>query len=122
MSTQGEQPSGRLDWLKWLVVLVLVGGGIYGNWYFTEESLLYRVIALLVLALIVLAVAAQTALGRSALVLLQESRTEIRKVIWPTPQETNQTTLIVVVLVLFVALILWLLDWGLGAAVEDLIG
>ena len=41
---------------------------------------------------------------------IKDSRTEIRKVVWPTRQETVQTTFIVVVFVLLVALVLWALD------------
>lgn len=103
-------------------MLSLVGSGVYGNWYFAEESTLYRTLALLALAAVALAIAVQTTVGRGTWVLLKESRAEIRKVIWPTPQEANQTTVIVVVLVLFVALILWLLDWGLGALAESFMG
>ena len=50
MSTNAETSSGALDWLKWLVVLALLGGGVYGNWYFQDESLLLRVIGLLAIA------------------------------------------------------------------------
>jgi preprotein translocase subunit SecE len=42
------------------------------------------------------------------------SRTEIRKVVWPTRQETVQTTMIVVAFVVLVALLLWGLDSLLG--------
>jgi preprotein translocase subunit SecE len=42
--------------------------------------------------------------------LIKGSRTEIRKVVWPTRQETTQTTMIVVVFVFVMALILWALD------------
>ena len=35
---------------------------------------------------------------------------ELRKVVWPTRQETIQTTLIVVAMVVVAALILWGLD------------
>jgi len=40
----------------------------------------------------------------------KESRTEVRKVVWPTRQEANQTTLIVLAATLVMALILWGLD------------
>ena len=47
-----EAAAGRLDSLKWVVVLALVGGGVYGNSYFGDQPILYRVLALLVLSLI----------------------------------------------------------------------
>jgi preprotein translocase subunit SecE len=111
-----------LDRLKWLVVAVIVGGGIFGNWYYGTEPLLFRVVALLVLAAIALFVAGQTQRGSSIWTLMKESRGEIRRVIWPKREETVQTTGIVLVLVLIFALILWLLDSGLTWIVSRFIG
>jgi len=42
-----EAAGNKLDSLKWVLVALLVGAGIYGNSYFSDESLLYRVIGLL---------------------------------------------------------------------------
>lgn len=120
MSTQKE--AGSLSWLKWFFVFLIVGSGVYGNWYFAEESLLYRVLGLVGLSILAIGVVLQTSSGRQALILLRDARAEIRKVIWPTPQEVTQTTAMVLVLVLIFALILWLLDWGLGSLAENLIG
>jgi preprotein translocase subunit SecE len=111
-----------LDWLKWLVVFALVGGGIFGNWYYQTEPLLYRVLALVVLAGLAAFVAVQTDKGRAAWTLMKDSRAEIRRVVWPKREETVQTTLIVLVLVLIFALILWLLDSGLSWIVSRVIG
>ena len=123
MSTNTEaSPSGSLDWLKWLFVAAIVGAGVYGNWYFQDESLLIRVAALLGLAAVALFVALQTERGRNTWNLIKESRSEIRRVVWPTNQETNQTTLVVLVLVLIFALILWGLDSLLGWIVSSIIG
>ena len=123
MSTNTEATStGSLDWLKWLVVIALRGGGVYGNWYFADESLLLRVIGLLVIAGVAALVALQTERGRNTWNLIKDSRSEIRRVVWPSNQETNQTTLVVLVLVLIFALILWLLDWALGGLISSIIG
>lgn len=121
MSLQKETQD-RLGWLKWLLVLLIIAAGVYGNWYFREESFLYRVLGLLGLAALAFVIAVQTTAGRSAWVLMKEARMEIRKVVWPTPQEVTQTTIIVLILVLLAALILWLLDWGFGSLAERLIG
>jgi len=114
--------TSTLDWLKWLVVAGLLVGGVYGNWYYQEESLLVRVIALLVLGLVALWVAVQTERGRSTWNLIKEARTEIRRVVWPSNQETTQTTLVVLALVLVFALILWGLDSLLSWIVSAVIG
>tara|TARA_R110002073_G_scaffold106510_3_gene240304 strand:- start:9487 stop:9855 length:369 start_codon:yes stop_codon:yes gene_type:complete len=122
MNAKVESNSGSLDVLKWLVVFLLVAAGVVGNYYFAAESLLYRVLALVVLAAIAVWVALQTVKGKSFAKLVSEARMEIRKVIWPTKQELMQTTLIVVVFVLFVALILWGVDSLIGWVVSSIIG
>jgi preprotein translocase subunit SecE len=122
LSTSTETTGQALDWLKWLLVIGLLGGGVFGNWYYQDQSLLYRVVALLVLGAGAFAVAIQTERGRSAWTLIKEARGEIRRVVWPTWEETTQTTMIVLVLVLIFALILWLLDSGLSWLVSSVIG
>jgi preprotein translocase subunit SecE len=121
-STNTETSQPVLDWLKWLVVVAIVGGAIYGNWYYQDQSLLNRVVAILVLAAIAVLVAAQTARGRETWALIREARTEIRRVIWPTRQETTQTTFVVLALVLVFSLILWGLDSVLSVFVSSVIG
>ncbi|MGI9326582.1 MAG: preprotein translocase subunit SecE [Pseudomonadales bacterium] len=123
MSTKTEvTATSSLDWLKWLVVVALVGGAVYGNWYFQEQPLLYRVAGVLVIAVIAFFALIQTQWGSTAWGLMKDARSEIRRVVWPTRTETTQTTLVVLVLVLVFALILWLLDSGLSWLVSTVIG
>jgi len=117
-----EEQEYKLDPVKWLFVLLVVGGGIFANSYFSELALYYRVPALLVAAIIAGFVAANTAKGSALLSLLRESVVEVRKVVWPTRAETNQTTLIVVVVVFVMALILWGLDTLLGLVASLILG
>ena len=122
MSSNVEGGNSSLDTLKWLVVFVLVAVGVVGNYYYSAESLLYRVLALLVLAVIAGWIALQTEKGKNFAALVVEARAEIRKVIWPTRQELTQTTMIVVVFVLIMALILWGVDSLIGWIVSLVIG
>ena len=122
MSAKSETESSGFDGLKWLVVVLLVVAGVGGNIYYADQSLLYRVLGLLVVALIAGFVAVQTAQGAAFWKLSKEARTEIRKVVWPTRQETTQTTLIVLGFVLLMSLILWGLDTLLGWLVSLVIG
>jgi preprotein translocase subunit SecE len=48
------------------------------------------------------------------------TQVEVRKVVWPTRQETLQTTMIVLLMVMLVALLLWAFDSLLGWAVRSL--
>lgn len=122
MNAKAEAKDSRFDLLKWLVVAALVVVGVVGNQYFSAEPILYRVLALLVVAVVAGAVALQTVKGQSFFVLAKEARVEIRKVVWPTRQETTQTTLIVVAVVLVMALVLWGLDSLLGWLVSLIVG
>jgi preprotein translocase subunit SecE len=122
MNAKVEKDTGTLDGLKWLLVAVLVTVGVVGNYYYSAESLLYRVIALLVLAAVAGWLSLQTVKGQKFSTLVREARLEIRKVVWPTRPEWTQTTLVVVVFVLFVALLLWALDSLIGWIVSGFIG
>jgi preprotein translocase subunit SecE len=122
MSSQTNTTNSSLDWFKWLIVAVIVAAGVYGNYYFAEQSLLYRVLALLALAIVALLVSLTTAKGREYNQLRKEAWVEVRKVVWPTKQETTQTTLVVVGVVVVVALILWAIDTLLGLVVSWVIG
>jgi preprotein translocase subunit SecE len=109
-----ETTTSRFDAVKWVIVFVLVAVAVVGNSYYADQSLLYRVLGILAIAGVAGMVALQTAKGAAFWALVKGSRTEIRKVVWPTRQETVQTTMIVVVFVLLVALVLWGLDSLLG--------
>ena len=122
MNDKVKNTEYKLDTLKWLVVAVLVAAGVYGNSYFAAESMLYRVIGLLVLAAVAGWIASQTSKGSAFVTLCLEAKTEIRKVVWPTRTETMHTTLIVVVVVLIVAVILWGLDSFLSWLISLIIG
>lgn len=76
----------------------------------------------MVVALLAAFVALQTEQGKAFNQLRKDSMVELRKVVWPTRQETLQTTAIVLVFVLIVALLLFVLDWVLNGAISMLIG
>lgn len=122
MNVKAEAKDSRFDLVKWLVVAALVAVGVVGNQYFSAEPVLYRVLGLVVLGAVAAFVAFQTARGQAFAVLLKEARVEIRKVVWPTRQETTQTTLIVVAVVLVMALLLWGLDSLLGWLISLFVG
>ena len=116
MNVEEESNQFQLDWLKWLVTVLLLGGAIYANWYYAAESVLYRALGMISVFAVAALVASQTVKGAAVIELAIGARTELRKVVWPTKQERNQTTLIVVAVILLMSLILWgidsLLSWG----------
>ena len=118
----GKADSVGTDRLRWLAALILIVAGIAGNWYFQSESLLVRVAALLAIMGLSILIIWNSRKGQEIVSLLRESRSEVRRVVWPTNQETNQTTLIVLVIVLIFSLILWGLDSLLGWIISSIIG
>jgi len=113
---------GMQNYLRWLVVLLITGAAVYGNSYYSLEPLLYRVLGVSFFILLAFLVALTTKEGKEALSLILESRTEIRRVIWPTRVETTQTTLIVIVAITVAGLILWGLDSLFGWVTALLLG
>ncbi|MAN52336.1 MULTISPECIES: preprotein translocase subunit SecE [Marinimicrobium] len=122
MNTKTEAKEYRMDPLKWLLVLGLIAVGVVGNSHFSAEPLLYRVLGLLVVAAVAILIALQTEKGAGLWRLLRESMVEVRKVVWPSRQETNQTTLIVIAVVIVMSIILWLLDTFFGWIASLIIG
>jgi len=84
-----------------------------------DVSILLRVGAMLVALVIALAIAASSQYGASLIEFSKGSRTELRKMVWPTRAETMQTTGIVLVLVVIVALFLWAIDAIVFQAIYD---
>ena len=118
MHTAGAIP----DLAKWFGAFAILASGIAGFYYWSDESLLLRVIGLLVLSAAALFVSVQTEKGRAAWDFARESHTEVRKVVWPTRKETTQTTLIVIAMVGLVAVIMWILDGLLAWLVKLILG
>ena len=110
MSATIDEKQFRLDWLRWLIVFALGSLAIYANWYYSAESALYRTIGLLLALILGFLVASKTKHGVATLRLAAGAKTEWRKVVWPTKAERNQTTLIVVAVIMLMALILWGMD------------
>ena len=122
MSTNVETPSSGMESVKWLVAIALLAGAVVGNHMYEDQSVLLRAIGVVVAIAAGLAIASQTFKGRTFLAFAKEARIEVRKVIWPTRQETTHTTLIVMVATVIMALILWGLDGILFRAVGFLTG
>ena len=122
MNAGTEQTGSALDTVKLVVVVILIAGGIYGFYAFADQPLWMRLAGLLVVIGASVAVALQTDVGRTIWQFATDSRTEVRKVVWPTRQETLQTLLIIMVAVLLTALFLWAVDSVLFMIVRYLTG
>ena len=122
MNTSVEQTASRFDSVKLLLALGVLVAGVGGFYYFSGHSHLLRVLGLLALAGVAVAIASNTEAGRGLWQFAKGSRNEVRKVVWPSRAETIQTTLMVFVMVVIVAIFLWMLDMLLAWAVRLLTG
>ncbi len=108
------------DNIKLSVAVIMMVVAITLFYTYTEYSTLLRVLGLLVVAGLALFVSSKTTVGSTVLSYIGDTQVEVRKVVWPTRQETLQTTLIVILMVMLVALMLWGFDSLLGWAVRSL--
>jgi len=129
MNTQAESSVSVIDIVKQVFSIVLVVAGVAAFYYFStdhtyfkEVRLLYRVLVLLVIISIALGLFLTTVYGKMVLAFAVESRQEVRKVVWPTRDETMRATLLVFAMVFIVGLILWFLDMFLFWGVRYLTG
>jgi preprotein translocase subunit SecE len=117
-----NQGDTKLDWLKWLFVVALVIAGLGANYYYSQQPWPLRLLGWLFLLAIVAGLAFQTHQGKQLINFARESRMELRKVVWPTRQETIQTTLVIAAVVVILALILWLIDGALVSVIGWITG
>ena len=124
MTTHTEQSqSGALDIVKLLIAAVALVGGLYSYYYYEFElALALRVLMVLAGTGIGVAIAMTSTQGQRLWHFIQGSRVEIRKVVWPTRQETTQTAIAVFVFTLIMMLFFWLLDSGLLWLTRRLVG
>jgi len=100
----------RSDVMKWTLAIVLLTVGMIGFYYFTDYHIIVRSGGLVLLALVATYIATKTVLGQQTLGFLHEAHIEVRKVVWPTREDTMQTTGIVALVVVIVAIFVWLID------------
>jgi preprotein translocase subunit SecE len=105
--------AGALDTAKLGAAVLAVVAGIVGYYWFSGLPIVVRVLMVIAGVAAAAGLVYWTALGRELWAFMQGSRVELRKVVWPTRQETQQTTLTVVVFVLVLGVFFWGLDFVL---------
>jgi preprotein translocase subunit SecE len=108
------------DNIKLFVAVIIMIAAIVLFYTFAEYSTLLRVLGLLAAAGLAIFVASRTVVGAGVFSYIGDTQTEVKKVVWPTRQETLQTTLVVILMVTLVAIMLWGVDSLLGWIVRSL--
>lgn len=123
MHTKAEQLRGAksrsgADIAKLTLALSVLAAGIFAySWYGDTLSSVVRLLIVVLAVLAALGLAASTAPGRRVRHFLVESQFELRKVVWPTRDETMKTTGIIIVVVVILSLLLGLIDLLLRTAI-----
>ena len=111
-----------VDKVKIALAVILVVAGLAGFYFFSDAPAIVRVLSVLIGLAAASAVMWTTAPGKQFYVYAQESYEETKKVVWPTRKETIQTTGVVFLFVVTMALFLWAVDSTLFWAVKHFVG
>lgn len=103
---------------KWILVFFLVAAGCWANHRYSYIDWPLRFSAWILLLCVIAWLVVLTTQGHRFVGFSKDVRLELRKVVWPSRKETVQTTILVVCMVVFVAIVLWGLDtflfWGVS--------
>ena len=124
MNTKAQEAKGMspADLGKLALALVVLVAGIVGFYYFSDNPSVpsfARVAGVIVAVAAAMAISAFTAPGRKLRGFVAESQFEMRKVVWPTRQETIRTTAVVILVVVILSVLLGLIDVFLKWAILD---
>ena len=126
MNSQTEETAGgpgALDSVLLVAAVALLVGGMFAFYYFTPQfNVLIRTLMVLGSVIAAVGLSSQTVQGKLIWGYVLGARVELRKVVWPTRQESIQTTLMIAVVVLIMALFLAGVDWVLAKGVHELVG
>jgi preprotein translocase subunit SecE len=122
MNTKVATETSSLDTVKLGMALVMLLAGVVAFQYYAEAPKLMRVGGIILDVVLAAILASQTDKGRMVVGFVRDAQIEVRKVVWPTRQETVQTTIVVMIVVVVFAFLLWMLDIFLGWAMQSVIG
>ena len=97
--------------LKLMASLAILVGSIYVFYSYSDLSVLIRALLIIFSVIVATLIFFTTQRGNIFWGFLQGSRVEMRKVVWPTKQETLQTALTVFIFVLIIGIFFWMLDF-----------
>ena len=123
MNEQAEKTGvAFVDVLKLALAAAALVGGVVAYYWFGKEPQVLRVLMVLAGLIAGLVLLYWSAPGRELWGYVQSSRVELRKMVWPTRQETMRTTLVVFVFVMALAVFFWIVDMGLAWGARHVTG
>jgi preprotein translocase subunit SecE len=116
------QEAGPADKAKLAVAVLIAVGGMVGYYLLATQPSWQRWLAVVAGLALGMLVAAFSYYGAEFRRFVELSRIELRKIVWPTRQETLQTTVVVFAFVVVAGLFFWALDLVLAWATKFLTG
>ncbi len=110
------------DKIKLLVAFLLIVAGVVGYYALQDSAAVLRVLSVLLGVMFAAGVFWTTESGKRFFGFATESVAEAKRVVWPTRKETMQTTGVVILFALLMALFLWAVDASLLLIVNKLMG
>jgi preprotein translocase subunit SecE len=123
MNEQVEKTGVALvDVLKLVLAAAALVGGMVAYYWYDQQPQVLRVLMVLGGLVAGLVLLYWSAPGRELWDYVQSSRVELRKMVWPTRQETWRTTLVVFVFVLALGVFFFIVDWVLAKGMRYVTG
>jgi preprotein translocase subunit SecE len=110
------------DKIKMLVAFLLIVAGVVGFYALDDAAAVLRVASVLFGVLAAAGVFWTSAQGKRFFGFAGDSVAEAKRVVWPTRKETMQTTGVVILFAIVMALFLWAVDATLMMIVNALMG
>jgi len=110
MTDKTDSGVSMLDTVKLVLAAALVLGGIVAYYYYSQAPALARGAGVFAAVCAAAVLTFLSEPGRTLWQFMQASRVELRKVIWPTREETRRTTIAVVIFVVIMGVFFWALD------------
>ena len=120
MTEKNIETKSNKSYLMLSIGVLITGMVLF--YYYSDVRLFYRVVGMISVVILSAFIAYQSDFGKLVYSYVTDSRVELKKVTWPTKQETTQTTLGVIFVVIIVGILLWLFDMLLGWAIGTLYG
>ncbi|HET9678503.1 MAG TPA: preprotein translocase subunit SecE [Buchnera sp. (in: enterobacteria)] len=107
MYNKNQNNLNKTEKKKWIVIITTIFLIILENLYFFKIN---KTLITFLLILITLFYFSKTKNGQKIISIIKESKTEIKKIIWPTTKETLYITITISIVTILISLILWIID------------
>jgi preprotein translocase subunit SecE len=114
--------AGTADKAKLIVAILVVIAGVAAFYVLTDQPVWMRWTAVAVSLVLAAVVVAFSSYGAEFRRFVELARIELRKIVWPTREETGKMTAVVLMFVVVAGIFFWLLDLVLAWATKTLTG